>query len=70
MIVGGYTLHLYCETEHPMDGEMEDYRAAHATEFAGRDERAAKRNARAAGWKFYKGDRVLCPLCISRGVKL
>jgi hypothetical protein len=73
MIVGCYTLHLYCD--YPDD----DYSHRGSGEwpgpgygsFNGRTEAGSKREAIRKGWKFHRdGDRVLCPFCVAAGRKL
>lgn len=73
MIVGCYSLHLYCvydelptwyHHEHgdePVPFGFHAYREFPA-EFDGRTEAECKRQARKRGWKFRDGD-VLCPRC-------
>lgn len=66
MIVGGYDLHLYCDTgnvepdteKHPPHG-YEEGRA----QIYGRNEREAMATARAAGWTFKAGGFTYCPRC-------
>lgn len=73
MIVGGYTLHLYCD-----DPAHKGFRGEQATyvytdngtvrlqdEFAGHNEQAARRAARQDGWVFRR-DTVFCPECMKR----
>lgn len=68
MIVGGYQLDLYCrfspvslgaDPDRPFD--RRHYRML--AQFCGDSRRETMRAARAAGWKFYKGD-VTCPECV------
>jgi hypothetical protein len=69
MIVGGYTLHLYCDDpRHPHDtrrGAIVD-----VGEFHGSTKGVAIRQATDAGWIFYRegGERkVRCPRCRRKG---
>ena len=59
MIVGGYTLHLYCDRDpcglSPLDSPGE---------FSGTTKRVAYREARDAGWKIGRNDTVTCPTCV------
>ena len=72
MVVGGYTLDLYCD--FPDDKQWEHMGGAqypgpgvqqfvHAENGAG-----ARKAAKKAGWKIERGGmRALCPWCIARG---
>lgn len=71
MIVGCYTLHLYCEAE-AHDGYMSDYGYHVKTsgkyktvthEFSGRNERECLQQARKIGWRITKDRRAFCPYC-------
>lgn len=61
MIVGCYTLHLYCDAVadnggplvHPRGAEV-NYVSQHEGEFTGRTDRDCRRLARKAGWTFTK----------------
>lgn len=58
MIVGCYTMHLYC-----VRGELCIRRdGSDATAYVGRNERECRSMARADGWEFRQGD-VMCPKC-------
>lgn len=69
MIVGGYTLHLYCDSgrEQPL-GTVGHERAGDACllsypdEYNGETRAECVRLARARGWRITKG-RQLCPRC-------
>jgi hypothetical protein len=73
MIVGGYTLHLYCdhpghngwsyEGKHYVRTEHNPHGEHLQDEFAGNNERDARANARAWGWVFQRERRVICPFC-------
>lgn len=66
MIVGCYTLHLYC-----------DFNADHAPgeqcymgEFTGHSMTASYKEARHAGWRVYPAQqKAKCPACVKRGKK-
>lgn len=65
MIVGGYTLHLYCDFH-----EGDEWDKAHGypetpADFAGRNEAICFTAARAAGWKVYRLQyKAKCPICV------
>jgi hypothetical protein len=78
MIVGCYTIHLYCDTGNAKPGMTDDGKPyserVHGYEqgfgeFTGHTEgeckRAARRAARRAGWRFGRDGRVYCPRCES-----
>lgn len=75
MIVGAYTLDLYCD--HPehngfilSSGKMlvlfngKQVELAH--QFVGRTERYCRKQARKAGWVFKRGREVVCPFCTTQ----
>ena len=69
MIVGGYTLDLYCRdsaaskvTEGP---DPHAYRTGFE-QFYGRTYSECKRQAVKAGWRFDKDDDVTCPWCLKK----
>lgn len=63
MIVGGYELHLYCEGRTCAElAPLGLGRKRHPGQFGGRNERAARKEARAAGWRF-KGGECYCKEC-------
>lgn len=67
MIVGGYSLHLYCD--YPDD----DWRHLDLgkVEIAGHNEADCKRQAKAKGWSLDFGlYKALCPGCKAQGRKL
>lgn len=74
MIVGGYDLHLYCANGTMGDSSRPSSCVVRETyswedgshQFAGPDKRDCMKQARAAGWRFRKGDCV-CPACWKRG---
>lgn len=67
MIVGGYTLHLYCDfgeggatnaPEHPMG------------EFSAATMTVCYADARRKGWKIYEAQgKAKCPACVAKGNK-
>jgi len=63
VIVGCYTLDLYCD--HPHDQEIDnnqEHYGDHLAQFTGRTETGCIQRARAAGWSINKSaDRVMCP---------
>lgn len=78
MIVGGYTLDLYCD--NPMEGGTRQERWEHmgSEEYPGagratytHEESGAKAraSAKAAGWILdMKNSRALCPACVKAGL--
>ena len=68
MIVGGYTLHLYCDF-----AGVHEYRDAFGfAEFSGDNQRKAEGDARRRGWRFHivDGQRLVkCPKCVKAGIK-
>jgi 7-cyano-7-deazaguanine synthase in queuosine biosynthesis len=64
MIIGGYTLHLYCDDVDCMTSTIA---VGDANEFAGRNQKLAMEAALANGWQFYTTDSGLacarCPAC-------
>lgn len=69
MIVGGYSLDLYCRfhkaSSGPDAGTREhEWNRGHAS-FAGHNETDCRKQARKAHWRFVAGD-VLCPDCIRK----
>lgn len=71
MIVGCYSMHLYCDTgndEPGMPGDNgnptpHDYRDEGNAEFTGRTEADCIRQAKALGWRFTRNKRAICPRC-------
>ena len=70
MIVGCYSMHLYCDTGNDMPGMPGDYgKTPHnfenpgRGEFIGHSESECKKQARMAGWRFTRDRRVICPSC-------
>ena len=62
MMVGGYTLHLYCENPicpHKYDPTWHPVEFGSMCETGG----AARKEARRAGWRIRRGMPVLCPDC-------
>lgn len=65
MIVGGYTLHLYCDGEPCKGGPsitLEHQYSFQFADFAGHNEADTKQQARKAGWRF-SNCKVYCPAC-------
>lgn len=65
MIVGGYSLHLYCDCNlatHPFD--------AFPDEYVGETEGQTRREARNAGWILTRDRKAICPLCAPLYMKL
>lgn len=65
MIVGGYSLMLYCRYSKVSRGPSKEFDAVHwgkCGEFDGETRRECVRDAKAAGWVFYRRD-VTCPSC-------
>ncbi len=73
MIVGGYTVHLYCDAEghegymlengsYMVKGTDGTY-ARVANEFVGRSERQCLIQARDLGWRITRDKRAICPIC-------
>jgi len=61
MIVGGYSLHLYCDG--PFHAELHPVRLTSLdAEFEGHDERDCNRQAKRRGWHLRKGIAI-CPDC-------
>lgn len=61
MVVGGYTLHLYCNEKN--DKHRWDY-AENPVIFVGRTRSEAIKGARRAGWRVdWAKDVCVCPLC-------
>lgn len=75
MIVGCYTVHLYCDfgkegkrkgDSYKLHGGIEAYKLEHVMEFTGRTEGACFKEARKRGWRIYKAQgKAKCPSCSS-----
>jgi hypothetical protein len=70
MIVGCYSMHLYCDTGNAKPGYPGDSGNSphnHArpgfAEFTGPTEGDCKRQARKQGWRFSRDNKVYCPIC-------
>jgi len=68
MIVGAYSLHLYCDNGNsepdcvgPKEISGHDYSDPGFAEFTGQTEAECKKKARRRGWKFTRDGRALCP---------
>lgn len=63
MIVGAYSLDLYCDTRNPAHKLFANY-GKNSADFAGYDRADAVRQARRWGWTINWKDRTArCPLC-------
>ena len=65
MIVGGYSLHLYCDSGLKPAGNVEGHGwagEANPAEFAGRNKTACRTQAKARGW-ILQGTLAICPVC-------
>lgn len=63
MIVGGYALDLYCDTDNPAHKLQQNYEGDQA-QFGGHDRATAVRSARRAGWTInWKTKEARCPIC-------
>lgn len=64
MIVGGYTMDLYCDNGRPGDGTHPWSMYEKPTEFAGHNRAACVKQARDAGWIIdERNRRCYCPTC-------
>lgn len=64
MIVGGYTLDLYCRNHPTSGGSLHtSWGEEGVAQFTGRSVSGCRGLARRAGWRFVAGD-VLCPACV------
>lgn len=73
MIVGGYSLHLYCDVldESYQHRGSASFPGDGTGDFCGESGGNARQDARRAGWKFdLKGGRVICPSCLKAGKTL
>lgn len=66
MIVGCYTLHLYCDFERDgKHGGVETYKIGWPAEFTGKTESECLKEARKAGWRIFKAEgKAKCPRCV------
>lgn len=62
MIVGGYSLHLYCDSERECKAIRESWMTPTFGEFEGTNEADCNRQAKRRGWKIRNG-KCFCPLC-------
>lgn len=66
MLVGGYTLHLYCDynceiaNSSQCDSIQRDYLDKVQTEFAGHNKTNCIRQAKKKGWLFRPSGKILC----------
>lgn len=63
MIVGCYSMDLYCDNDHKTDGTAREYQLAKPGQYTGHTEADCKRDARKEGWKFKRNGKVYCPAC-------
>lgn len=64
MIVGGYTLDLYCDKESNQH-EYDEFPDTYADEFGS----TCRRRARESGWILKRNGTAICPKCSGRGKK-
>lgn len=77
MIIGGYTVHLYCDNEkakhrlRQLDGayHMSVAGVEFDYEFAGRNEAQCLRQAKNTGWRISRDKIVICPVCSGYGIR-
>lgn len=72
MIVGGYTMHLYCRNagksaDGPATFDLRHHETILNGEFCGRTFSECRRAAIAAGWRFGRDKDVTCPTCVQYG---
>lgn len=67
MIVGCYSLDLYCDTGHSKAESMREYQLAQRHQYTGHSEGECKRQARKDGWLFKRNGKVFCPVCVRDG---
>lgn len=75
MIIGCYSMHLYCDTGNatpgmPGDGgtSPHDHSDAGFAEFTAQTLGECKAQARKLGWHFMRDKRVICPRCAGYGI--
>jgi hypothetical protein len=77
MIVGCYTVHLYCDSE-THEGYLSEFGYSVKTpdgykrvphEFAGKNEAECLRQARDMGWRITRDRQTFCPFCKSATVQ-
>lgn len=64
MIVGCYSMDLYCDTNHSQGASSREYGLAQRDQYTGRTEGACKKEARKDGWLFRRNGKVYCPACV------
>ncbi len=64
MIVGCYSMDLYCDAPHCKNGEFKLYPSK--AQFNSQTEGGCKRQARADGWRFHRSGGVSCIYCTRR----
>lgn len=63
MIVGCYSLDLYCEYDDCLETNIKDLKVQNMKTFTGYDRGEAFSNAREKGWLInHKKDKALCPM--------
>lgn len=63
MIVGGYSLDLYCDTNNPAHRKQANH-GCDTAQFGGYTKAAAVRMAKRAGWTFnWRTHTAYCPVC-------
>lgn len=70
MVIGGYSLNLYCDFPDETWAHMgsAQYPGVGRRDFAAETGPEARAQAKRAGWKFERGQmRVICPSCIKAG---
>lgn len=71
MIVGGYSLHLYCDVGGDPYAKNCPNKPWHGkpTEFDGKSKHDTYTQARRQGWKINVEGRAICPKCAKEGRK-
>lgn len=74
MIIGGYELHLYCDTGNDKPDTVNSATIPHIhnydggfEQFVGVDKADCNRRAKRRGWRFARDGRVYCPRCSKGG---
>lgn len=69
MIVGGYTLDLYCDAQKCIWVDLNGCPRIGPAQFIGETGGYARRVARHRGWKLdLENDRAFCPTCVKAGL--
>lgn len=71
MIVGCYTLDLYCKNypEPWVKSDRHDYKEHFPTAYTGHTLAECKRDARRDGWRFTRDGDCICPICTQQARK-